>query len=80
MCMAQYADRLPIGLEKVIREAPADVVKAFYERWYRPQNMAGELLCLSTEFSFLQAKLPILLPFLVWSGPRKRPGLSDFSA
>ncbi len=38
---AQYADRLPIGLEKIIREVPADVVKAFYERWYRPQNMAG---------------------------------------
>ena len=38
--VAQYADRLPIGLEKVIREVPADVVKAFYERWYRPQNMA----------------------------------------
>ena len=36
----QYADRLPIGLEKVIREVPASVVKAFYERWYRPQNMA----------------------------------------
>ena len=38
---AQYADRLPIGLERIIREVPADVVKAFYERWYRPQNMAG---------------------------------------
>lgn len=36
----QYADRMPIGLEKVIQHAPAQTVKAFYERWYRPENMA----------------------------------------
>ncbi len=31
----QYADRLPIGLERVIREVPASVVRDFYRRWYR---------------------------------------------
>lgn len=36
----QYADRLPIGLESVIRNVPAETVKAFYDRWYRPENMA----------------------------------------
>ena len=40
MGAVQYADRMPIGLEKVIQHAPSQTVKAFYERWYRPENMA----------------------------------------
>ena len=32
----QYADRLPIGLESVIRYVPAETVKAFYDRWSAP--------------------------------------------
>lgn len=30
---ARYADRLPIGLESVIKNVSADTVKAFYDRW-----------------------------------------------
>ncbi|GIL74679.1 hypothetical protein Vretimale_2315 [Volvox reticuliferus] len=37
---SKYADRLPIGTEAVIRRGPASTVRAFYERWYRPENMA----------------------------------------
>ena len=37
---SRYAERLPIGLESVIRKAPASVVRGFYTKWYRPQNMA----------------------------------------
>ena len=36
----QYADRLPIGLESIIRNVGAATVKAFYQRWYRPEHMA----------------------------------------
>jgi len=36
----QYAERLPIGKESVIRNVPAATVKAFYQRWYRPEHMA----------------------------------------
>ena len=36
----QYAERLPIGKESVIRNVPAATVKAFYRRWYRPEHMA----------------------------------------
>ncbi|KAF5842254.1 peptidase M16 inactive domain-containing protein, partial [Dunaliella salina] len=36
----RYAERLPIGTEDIIRNVPAEVVRAFYERWYRPENMA----------------------------------------
>lgn len=36
----QYAERLPIGLEGVIRNVPAATIKAFYDRFYMPDNMA----------------------------------------
>ena len=38
--LLQYAERLPIGLKDVIEGVPATTVRAFYERWYRPENMA----------------------------------------
>jgi len=37
---SKYADRMPIGLESVIRSVPASTVKGFYQRWYRPEHMA----------------------------------------
>lgn len=36
----QYAERLPIGLEKVIRTVSSETVKRFYQKWYHLQNMA----------------------------------------
>jgi zinc protease len=35
-----YADRLPIGDMDIIRDAPAEAVRAFYQTWYRPDLMA----------------------------------------
>jgi len=35
-----YADRLPIGLPEVIENAPAATLRGFYNKWYRPENMA----------------------------------------
>ncbi|CAN8253030.1 unnamed protein product [Cochlearia groenlandica] len=37
---SKYAERLPIGLEKVIRSVPAATVKQFYQKWYHLCNMA----------------------------------------
>jgi len=37
---SRYADRSTIGLEKVIMEAPHDVLRGFYKKWYRPDVMA----------------------------------------
>ncbi|KAM7509636.1 hypothetical protein LguiA_020089 [Lonicera macranthoides] len=37
---SKYAERLPIGLEKVIRTVSPEVVKQFYKKWYCLQNMA----------------------------------------
>jgi zinc protease len=35
-----YAERLPIGLPEIIQNAPAEKFVEFYQRWYRPDNMA----------------------------------------
>ncbi|WP_169312595.1 M16 family metallopeptidase [Leadbettera azotonutricia] len=35
-----YADRLPIGLPEIIENAPASRLEGFYEKWYKPENMA----------------------------------------
>ncbi|GAA0155968.1 metalloprotease [Lithospermum erythrorhizon] len=37
---SRYAERLPIGLEKVIKTVSPDVVKQFYRKWYHLENMA----------------------------------------
>lgn len=33
-----YADRFPIGTDEVLTTAPADRLKALYQRYYRPEN------------------------------------------
>ncbi|XP_010545332.1 PREDICTED: zinc protease PQQL-like isoform X2 [Tarenaya hassleriana] len=40
MAGSKYAERLPIGLEKVIRSVSAETVKQFYQKWYHLCNMA----------------------------------------
>jgi zinc protease len=37
---SRYADRLPIGKPDVIRTAPPEAVRRFYETWYRPDLMS----------------------------------------
>ena len=37
---SRYAERLPIGKPEVIRNAPAARLRAFYDTWYRPEQMA----------------------------------------
>ena len=37
---SRYAERLPIGKPDVIRNAPAERLRAFYDTWYRPDRMA----------------------------------------
>ncbi|XP_065849756.1 zinc protease PQQL-like isoform X2 [Euphorbia lathyris] len=37
---SKYADRLPIGLEKVIHTVSAETVKQFYKKWYHLHHMA----------------------------------------
>ena len=37
---SRYADRLPIGDTEILRTAPAERLRSFYEDWYRPDLMA----------------------------------------
>lgn len=37
---SRYAERLPIGLPEVLQKAPRERLVAFYQQWYRPDNMA----------------------------------------
>jgi len=37
---SRYAQRLPIGLMDIVRNAPPSRLEGFYERWYRPGLMA----------------------------------------
>ncbi|KAK8679341.1 hypothetical protein V6N13_144796 [Hibiscus sabdariffa] len=37
---SKYAERLPIGLEKVIQTVSSETVKQFYKKWYHIRNMA----------------------------------------
>lgn len=37
---ARHADRMPIGVDKTLSSMSGEDLKAFYEKWYQPQNMA----------------------------------------
>lgn len=37
---SRYAERMPIGLEGVIRGCDPQAIRDFYEKWYRPNRMA----------------------------------------
>jgi zinc protease len=37
---SRYAERLPIGKPDIVRSAPVDRLRAFYDTWYRPERMA----------------------------------------
>ena len=37
---SRYAERLPIGLPEILKNAPREKLVAFYKKWYRPDQMA----------------------------------------
>jgi zinc protease len=37
---SRYAERLPIGKPDIIRNAPIERLRSFYDTWYRPDRMA----------------------------------------
>ena len=65
---SRYAERLPIGKPEVIRNAPPERLRAFYDTWYRPERMAlivvGDVKSgaiessISTSFGPLTARAP----------------------
>jgi len=67
-----YADRMPIGLPAVIQNAPAETLRAFYEKWYRPDNMAVAIVG-DFDAKALEAELAGLFPAEKPSVPLDRP-------
>jgi zinc protease len=67
---SRYAERLPIGKPDVIRQAPPQRLRDFYDAWYRPERMAvivvGDITpdqveaAIKTTFSPLKARAPEL--------------------
>jgi zinc protease len=37
---SRYAERLPIGLPEILKNAPREKLVSFYQKWYRPDQMA----------------------------------------
>jgi zinc protease len=37
---SRYAERLPIGLPEILKNAPRERLVEFYQKWYRPDQMA----------------------------------------
>lgn len=37
---SKYANRIPIGIDSIIKNFPHDAIKRFYKEWYRPDLMA----------------------------------------
>src|SRR3989454_545282 len=37
---SRYAERLPIGKPEILRNAPPERLRSFYDTWYRPDRMA----------------------------------------
>ncbi|MCL2834212.1 MAG: insulinase family protein [Treponema sp.] len=76
-----YAERLPIGLPEVIENAPAQRLKDFYSKWYRPDNMAVILVgdfdgaflesSLEQHFKIQPAKEPLNRPRYTLPEPKK---------
>lgn len=54
---SRYAERLPIGNMEIVRSAPPETVRAFYERWYRPDNMAVIAVGDFADLDALQARI-----------------------
>ncbi len=35
----RYPERMPIGIQEILEKADRDLLKSFYDAWYRPNNM-----------------------------------------
>lgn len=85
----RFSERLPIGLESVIREAGRDRFEDYYRTWYRPETMtliavgdrpASEVLPLiENYFGAYRAPVPAREPAESGLGPNERLRAGVFS-
>ncbi len=75
----KFPERMPIGKEKVLENANRDLLKSFYDAWYRPDNM---ILVAVGDFDVTLMKSLIEKHFakLSSAGPKPRcPDLGELS-
>ncbi|MGB3796952.1 MAG: insulinase family protein [Alteraurantiacibacter sp.] len=77
----RYTTRFPIGLDSVLREAPAERLKALYNRYYRPENATFVAV---GDFDVAEMEAAIRERFADWqgsgeSGAIPAPGNVDFN-
>ncbi|QZH75181.1 MAG: insulinase family protein [Erythrobacter sp.] len=75
-----YETRFPIGLDSVLREAPADRLRNLYYRFYRPENAT---LIAVGDFDVAEMEAAIRERFANWqprgeAGEMPSPGTADF--
>jgi zinc protease len=63
---ALLSDRLPIGTEEVIRNADRQLLKSYYDTWYRPERM---ILIMAGDFE-IQAAEPLIQEKFAGMSPR----------
>ncbi|MWV27670.1 M16 family metallopeptidase [Aurantiacibacter rhizosphaerae] len=61
----RYTTRFPIGLDSVLREAPAERLKALYNRFYRPENATFVAV---GDFDVAEMEAAIRERFADWQG------------
>ena len=73
---SQYANRLPIGKEEIIRSGSADAMRAFHHDWYRPNLMA---VMVTGDITVQQAKALIDKYFVNLTNPVPERPLIEFT-
>ena len=69
------ADRSPIGTIEMLNAATAQSVKAFHDRWYRPERA---VVIISGDFDPAMLERLIIKNFADWKGNGKNPADPDF--
>ena len=70
---SRYAERLPIGTLEVLENAPVERLIEFYEKWYRPENMAI-IIVGDFDVDLLEAELENHFPVhRIWERDFTRP-------
>jgi len=68
-------ERLPIGTEKTLEKADSELLRNFYDAWYRPENM---ILVVVGDVDPATAEELITDHFAKFSNPQKEPACYNF--
>ncbi len=71
----RYPLRMPIGVQKTLQEADRDLLKSFYDAWYRPENM---ILVVVGDMNPTLAKALVEKQFAKLSAVGPKPRCPDF--